>query len=82
MLACTQITCNSGETEYKRFSLCHDGTLHKRFPAFEHPLPIVRKPNLHQNCVTNRIFTRIQMAIVDCVEERLNLIYERSCFQE
>ena len=41
-----------------------------------------RKPrfNLHQNCVTNSIYTRIQMAIVVCVELALNVGYERIWF--
>ena len=44
----------------------------------------VRKPrfNLHRNCVTNSIYTRTRMAIVDCVERVLNVGYERIWFSE
>ena len=37
----------------------------------------VRKPNPHQNCVTNTMYTRIPMAIMDCEELALNRGYER-----
>ena len=35
-----------------------------------------RKPRfyLHQNCVTNSLYTRIQMGTVDCGKERSNLL--------
>ena len=52
------------------------------FPASKILSHFVRKPrfNLHRNCVTNSIYTRIQMAIVDCEELGFNVGYERFWF--
>ena len=54
------------------------------FPLSKILSHFMRKPrfNLHRNCVTNSMYTRIRMGTVDCEELLLNVGYERIWFSE